>query len=135
MESLNLQVPYVGILEPEEYHWLPLFGIKSHTGTSWLYWTQLDAFCLLLLHLLYNTRMRFKLHWTKQLLENTKELAILLPITCTLERTVLSGIIYREGCHVWMKQFQESNCMVMLPFEIGTYYRKDEQEQRDMLLH
>ena len=34
MESLNLQVPYVGILESEEYHWLPLFGIKSHTGIS-----------------------------------------------------------------------------------------------------
>jgi hypothetical protein len=75
MESLNLQVPYVGILESEEYHWLPPFGIKSQTGTSWSYQTKLYACCSLLLHLLFNTRMKFKLHWTKPLLENTKELA------------------------------------------------------------
>jgi hypothetical protein len=31
MESLNLQVSYVGLLESEEYHRLPLFGIKSQT--------------------------------------------------------------------------------------------------------
>ncbi len=77
--------------------------------------------------------MEFKLHWTKPLRDNTRELAILLPITKTCERTVLVGVIYREGCHVWMKQFQELNCKVMLPFEIGTYYTKAEQEQRDML--
>jgi hypothetical protein len=94
MEPLNLQVPYVGILETEEYHRLPLFGIKSQTGTSWSYQTKSDACYSLLLHLLYNTRMKFKLHWTKPLLENTKELAILLPITDSLERTVLVGVIY-----------------------------------------
>jgi hypothetical protein len=34
-----------------------------------------------------------------------------------------------------MKQFQKSNCMVMLPFEVKSYYTKAEQEQRDMLQH
>jgi hypothetical protein len=94
MESLNLQVPYVGMLESEEYHRLPLFGIKSKTGISWSYQTKSDFCCSLLLHLLYNTRIKFILHWTKPLLENTKELAILLPITGTLERTVLVGVFY-----------------------------------------
>jgi hypothetical protein len=126
MESLNLQVPYVGILESEEYHWRPLFGIKSQTKTTWSYQTQIYAHLSLLLHLLFNTRMKFKLDWSKPLLENTKELAILLPMTQTMERTVLVGDIYRDRDHVWMKQFQELNCKVMLPFEIGTYYTKTE---------
>jgi hypothetical protein len=77
--------------------------------------------------------MQFKLHWIEPLLENTKELAILLPITKTFERTGLVGVIYQEGCHVWMKQFQELNCMVIMPFKIGTYNTQTEQEQHDML--
>ena len=133
MDSLNLQSPYVGILETEECHRLPLFGIKSQTRTSWSYKTKIGACGSLLMHLLFNTRMTFKLHWTKPLLENTKELAILLPITRTFERTVLVCVIYREEGYVKVKQFQELNCKVMLPFEIGTYYTKAEQEQRDML--
>ncbi len=133
MESLNLQVPYVGILETEDVYRLPLFGIKSQTRSNWSYVSRLSATGSLLLHLLFNTRMTFKLHWTKPLLENTKELAILLPITRTFERTVLVCVIYREEGYVKVKQFQELNCKVMLPFEIGTYYTKAEQEQRDML--
>jgi hypothetical protein len=106
---------------------------RARQKTSWSYQTKMYAYFLLLLHSLFKTRMKFKLHWAKPLIENTKELAILLPITQTLQRTVLVGVIYREGCHVWMKQFQELNGKVMLPFKIGTYYKKTEQEQRDML--
>ena len=86
MESLNLQVPYVGILESEAFHRRPLFGIKSQTKTTWSYQTQIYAHLSLLLHLLFNTRMKFKLDWSKPLLENTKELAFLFPFPLQILR-------------------------------------------------
>jgi hypothetical protein len=80
MNALDLRVPYVGILETMPLHRRPLFGIHNKTRSGWSYQTKEKAISSLLLHLLFNTQMEFQRHWTKPLIENTKELAFLLPI-------------------------------------------------------
>jgi hypothetical protein len=133
MNGLDLQVPYVGILETTTLHHRPLFGIKNKTQLGWSYENEEYAIGSLLLHILFNTRMEFQRHWTKPLLENTKELVFLLPFSQYFSITVLVCAIYRDDGFVWVKQFQETNCMVMLPFKIADYYTMEEQVQRDML--
>jgi hypothetical protein len=86
MNCLNLQVPYVGILETMALRQRPLFGIKNMTGSDWSYGSKEHAIGSLLLHILFNTRMEFQRHWTKPLLENTKELAFLFPIPLQILR-------------------------------------------------
>jgi hypothetical protein len=133
INSLDLQVPYVGILETLELRRHPLFGIKNMTGSDWPYRSIEYAVGSLLLHLLFNTRMEFQRHRTKPLLENTKELAFLFPITPSNVKTVLVCAIYRYEGYVWAKKFHDVNCLVMHPFVIANYYTREEQVQRDML--
>jgi hypothetical protein len=89
MNCLDLQVPYVGILETMALRQRPLFGSKNMTGSDWSYRSKEYAVSSLLLHILFNTRMEFQRHWTKPLLENTKELAFLFPISPSKFKTVL----------------------------------------------
>jgi hypothetical protein len=42
-------------------------------------------------------KLKFKLQWTKPLLENTKELAILFPFKATVERTVPVSLFIERG--------------------------------------
>jgi hypothetical protein len=133
MNGLDLQIPYAGILETETMDRRPLFGIKSQTRRCWSYHNEEFAFGALLLHFLFNTKMEFKRHWTKPLLQNTKELLLLFPCSSKLEKTILVCVIYRHEGFLWVKQFEEINCTVSLPLKIGKYYTKAEQEQLDML--
>jgi hypothetical protein len=133
INSLDFLVPYGGILETMELRRRPLFGIKNTTASGWSYRSREYAIGSLLIHLLFNTRMEFQRHWTKPLLENTKELAFLFPISPSNFKTVLVCAIYRFEGLVWTKQFHDVNCMVMRPFVIANYYTREEQVQRDML--
>ena len=135
MNGKNLKQPYVGIREMEPRGRRPMFGIKSQTESCWSYETQGYASQSLLLHLLFNTQPVFQQHWAKPLLLNTKEIALILPrSTKKWAKNILVCVIYRDKGHVWVKQFQELDCMVGLPFQIGNYYTKAQQEQRGMLL-
>jgi hypothetical protein len=51
--------------------------------------------------------MRFKDHWCKKLLENTKEIALLLPMTPTPETFTLACVLGRWESRIWQKQFQD----------------------------
>jgi hypothetical protein len=134
INCLDFQVPYVGILETMVLRQRPLFGIKNMPGSDWSYQSKEYAVGSPLLHILFNTRMEFQRHWTtKPLLENTKELAFLFPISPSDFKTVLVCTIYRDEGYVWAKQFHDVNCMVMRPFVIANYYTREEQVQRDML--
>jgi hypothetical protein len=132
-DSLDFQVPYVGILETTEVRRRPLFGIMKTSASVWSYQSSEYAIGSLLIHLLFNTRMEFQRHWTKPLLENTKELAFLFPIAPSNFKTILVCALYRDEGYVWAKQFHEVNCRVMRPFVIANYYTREEQVQRDML--
>jgi hypothetical protein len=61
--------------------------------------------------------MQFKDHWCNKLLENTKELALLLalllPMTSTLKKCIVVGVIYQWEGRTWMKPFQEQNYKAM----------------------
>jgi hypothetical protein len=133
MNCLDLQVPFVGILETMALRQRPLFGIKNMIGSDWRYRSKEHAIGSLLLHILFNTRMELQRHWTKPLLENTKELTFLFPISPSNFKTILVCAIYRDEGYVWAKQFHDVNCMVMRLFVIANYYTREEQVQRDML--
>jgi hypothetical protein len=100
----------------------PLIGMKRSDPDRWCYQTEGMAVWAILLHILFNVRMKFKEHWCRKLLENTSEFALLLPITPSFEKCVVVCVIFRWGGRIWMKQFQERNCLVMQRVEIGKYY-------------
>jgi hypothetical protein len=128
MNGLQLQVlPYVGITEMKTTEQRPMLGIKSQTRTCWSYQTKGYAGNALLLHLVFNTKLEFKQHWAKPLLQNTEEIALLLPCSLAWEMSILVCFIYQHDGYVWVKQFQELDCMVGLPFKIGNYYTKAQQ--------
>jgi hypothetical protein len=133
MKSLNLQVPYVGILKTEEFRHCPLFGINSQTATSWSYENKMYAIGSLLLHLLFNANFNSNYTGQSHFLITPKNLQLFFLLLQPLKKSGVVCVIYQEGCCVWVKQFQELNYMVMLPFEIGTYYMKAKQKQHEML--
>jgi hypothetical protein len=69
------------------------------------------------MHIIFNVQMQFKDHWCNKLLENTKELALLLalllPMTSTLKKCIVVGVIYQWEGRTWMKPFQEQNYKAM----------------------
>jgi hypothetical protein len=124
MNALNLQVAYVGTLETEESHCHPLLKSRARQELVGPTRTKYAIVGSLVLQLLFNTKLEFKLYWTR----------LQLFILSRKPLKELFWLVYLSG---WVLYLGEAipgiNCMMMLPFDIGSYHSKAEMEQQEML--
>ena len=125
MNTLPIEKGFVSILRTKVSR-RPLVGMKRSDQDLWCYETEGMAIWAIVLHILFNVRMTFKNHWCKRFLTNTKEFALLLPVTPTFDKCIVVCVVYRSGGKIFLKQFQKHNCQAMPPVSIGKFFTLDD---------
>jgi hypothetical protein len=94
LEGIPLDNPYKSISDTKVSR-RPIFDIHSYNTHKWSYKTYGGSVVSLLLHIMYNMRHRYKPSWAIEKLFDTKEFALLVPITRGNDTTKVAALVYR----------------------------------------